>query len=191
MSSFEFIGLAIWVGIVALQLADLSLTASRVPQLSAFGGLLDEVQDAAHARPTTEQLDDFRDRLSALDDREAARFVPPARGANTHLWKGVPWQLVAVAISFLPMIASTSLPGASLGTSLVGLLLPVISYVLALSVARASLGAAGARSSLHAHQRADIIALLDEAARTSRRRVAGLGDRVARALQILREQQAQ
>ena len=191
MSSFEFISLAIWVGVMALQLADLTLTASRVPQLSAFSMLRDEVQDATSARLATEQLDDFRDRLATLDDREAARSVPLARGANAQLWKGIPGHLVAVAASFLPVIASASLPDANVGAAVMALLLPVISYVLALAVARASVAAAGARSSLHAHQRAEIIVLLEVAARTSRTKVAGLGDRVARALQILREQQAQ
>ena len=191
MSSFEFISLAVWVGVVALQLADLTLTASRVPQLSAFSVLRDEVRDASGARLAQEQLDDFRDRLAALDRREAARAVPPSRGANAQLVQGVPWQLAAVALSLLPMIAVVTGPGSAVGAAIVGLLLPVISYLLALAVARASVAAAGARSSLHGNQRAQIIELLDAAAKTSRKKVAGLGDRVARALQILREQQGE
>ena len=206
MSSFEFISLAVWVGIVALQLADLTLTASRVPQLSAFSALRDELQDVARARLSADQLTDFRQRLVALDEREALRSVPPSRGANAQLWRGVPWQLTAVAFSFLPVVAtvmSGPLVGGprdgvprdgvllEWGVALVGLLLPVISYVLALAVARASVAAAGARTTLHSHQRAEIAELIDQAARSSRQKVAGLGDRVARALQILREQQAE
>lgn len=206
MSSFEFISLAVWVGVVALQLAELTLTASRVPQLSAFSALRDELQDAASARLSADQLTDFRQSLVALDEREALRCVPASRGANAQLWRGVPWQLTAVAFSFLPMVATlVSGPqdggprdggprdGMPLnwGVALVGLLLPVISYALALAVARASVAAAGARTTLHSHQRAEIVALIDQAARSSRQKVAGLGDRVARALQILREQQAE
>ena len=201
MSSLEFISLAVWVGIVALQLADLTLTASRVPQLSAFSAFRDELQDAAGARLSADQLTDFRQRLVTLDAREALRSVPPSRGANAQLWRGVPWQLTAVAFSFLPVVAI--LVGGPLdrmlldrlvldgGGALVALLLPVISYVLALAVARASVAAAGARTTLHSHQRAEIAELIDRAARSSRQKVAGLGDRVARALQILREQQAE
>lgn len=191
MPSFEFISLAVWVGVIALQLADLTLTASRVPHLSAFSVLRDELQDATGARVPMEQLADFREKLAALDEREAARAVPPSRGANVQLWLGVPWQLAAVALSFLPMIAVLSGEASNLGVVLAGLLLPVISYVLALAVARASVAAAGARSSLHAQQRAEIVELLEHAAKTSRQKVAGLGDRVARALNILREQQTE
>ena len=211
MSSFEFISLAVWVGVVALQLAELTLTASRVPQLSAFSALRDELQDAASARLSADQLTDFRQSLVALDEREALRCVPASRGANAQLWRGVPWQLTAVAFSFLPMVAAlvseplVSEPLVSgpqdggprdgmplnWGVALAGLLLPIISYALALAVARASVAAAGARTTLHSHQRAEIVALIEQAARSSRQKVAGLGDRVARALQILREQQAE
>ena len=189
MSSFEFISLAVWIGVVALQLADLTLTASRVPQLSALSVLRDELQNASAARLAQEQFDDFRHRLTALDEREVARAVPASRGANAQLFQGVPWQLAGVALSFLPMIAVITGQRSTVGAAIAGLFLPVISYLLALAVARASVGAAGARSSLHSHQRTEILELLDAAARTSRRKVAGLGDRVARALQILREQQ--
>ena len=206
MSSFEFISLAVWVGIVALQLAELTLTASRVPQLSAYSALRDELQDSASARVSADQLIGFRQSLVALDEREALRSLPASRGANAQLWRGVPWQLTAVAFSFLPMVAtlvSGPRDGMPLnrgsfdwgsfdwGVALVGLLLPVISYALALAVARASVAAAGARTTLHSHQRAEIAELIEQAARSSRQKVAGLGDRVARALQILREQQAE
>ncbi len=191
MSTFEFLSLAIWIGVVALQLADLTLTASRVPQLSAFSVLRDELQDAAGARLAMERLDDFRQRLTTLDEREAARAVPPSRGANAQLWKGTPWQLVAVVASSLPMVAAVMTDPSSPGVVIAGLLLPVISYLLALAVARASVAAAGARSGLHMHQRTEIVELLESAAKSSRKKVAGLGDRVARALEILREQQAE
>ncbi|MGV8896647.1 MAG: hypothetical protein ACOH10_02780 [Rhodoglobus sp.] len=191
MSSFEFISLAVWVGVVALQLADLTLTANRVPQLSAFSVLRDDLMDATAARLSPEQLADFRVRLATLDEREAARTVPLSRGANAHLFTGVPWQLAAVALSLLPMVAAVMGDPSNVAVVLVGLLLPAISYVLALAVARASIAAAGARSSLHSQQRAEISDLLDLAAKASRQKVAGLGDRVARALQILREQQAE
>jgi len=45
------------------------------------------------------------------------------------------------------------------------------------------------RRRVYARQRVEIIRLLESYERASRKGVAGLGDRVARALQILREQQ--
>jgi hypothetical protein len=162
-----------------------------VPQLSAFSMLRDELKDAAGARLPTDRLAHFRQRLAALDEREARRAVPPSRGANAQLWRGIPWQLVAVVLAFLPTVAVLAGGFPGVGVVLAGLLLPLVSYLLALAVARASVAAAGARSQLHSHQRAEITELLEQAARSSRQRVAGLGDRVARALHILRKQQAE
>lgn len=179
------LGLAAWIGLVALQLADLSLVASRVPQLSAFLAIRDELEDASAARLSVEQLDGYRERIAALDEHEAARAVPPGRTATTQLWRGTPWRLVPVALSLIPFLVLLS----DLPLSLLALALPLVSYLLALAAARASVAAAGARAVVHAHQRAEIAELLEAATRSSRKPVAGLGDRVRRALQILREQQ--
>lgn len=191
MSTFEFISLAVWIGVLALQLADLILTASRVPQLSAASVLRDELREVTGARLSTEQLTEFRERLASIDEREAARAVPPSRGVNAQLFRGVPWHLAAVALALMPMLAALASGASDRSIALVGLLLPAIGYALGLAVARASVAAAGARSGLHSSQRAEIVELLELAAKSSRQKVAGLGDRVARALQILREQQAE
>jgi hypothetical protein len=177
--------LAIWVGLVALQLADLSLTASRIPKLSAYAAIRDELVDAAETRLSTEQLTAYRDRLAALDEQEAARSVPLGRGANAQLWRGSPWRLVPVLLAAVPVaLLVANPPAASLA-----LALPVIAYLLALAAARASVAAAGARAVVRDAQRAEIDELLRELAKTARAPVAGLGDRVRRALSILREQQ--
>lgn len=179
------LGLAVWIGLVALQLADLSLTASRIPKLSAYAAIRDELVDVADARLSAEQLAAFRDRLAALDEQEAARSVPLGRGANTQLWRGSPWRLVPVLLACLPVALLYAHPLAAL----LALALPVIAYLLALAAARASVAAAGARAVVRDAQRAEIEELLRELAKTSRPPVAGLGDRVRRALSILREQQ--
>ncbi len=177
--------LALWAGILALQLADIVITASRLPQLSAFAAIRAELTDASGARLTAEQLVAFREQIAELDAREASRAVPPGRGSTEQLWRGTPWRLAPVLLSFVPVFLMTEV----WPLSLLALLLPVITYVLALAAARASVAASSARALLHEAHRAEIEELLDRAARASRKRVAGLGDRVTRALQILREQQ--
>jgi len=176
---------ALWMGVLALQLADIIMTASRLPQLSAFAAIRAELTDAAGTRYTAEQLAAYREQIDALDAREAARAVPAGRGATEQLWRGTPWRLAPTVLAFAPVFFMANL----WPVSLLALLLPVITYVLALAAARASVAAASARALVHEQHRLEIDELLDRAARTSRKRVAGLGDRVNRALQILREQQ--
>lgn len=177
--------LALWAGVLALQLADIVLTASRLPQLSAFAAIRAELTDAAGQRLPAEQLEGYREQIAALDAREAARAIPAGRGATEQLWRGTPWRLAPVVLAFVPVFLATEL----WPLNLLALLLPVITYVLALAAARASVAAASARALIHEAHRVEIEDLLDRASRSSRKRVAGLGDRVTRALQILREQQ--
>jgi len=60
---------------------------------------------------------------------------------------------------------------------------------LALTSARASLASKTAWHAVYLKQRSEVEDLLIELEKSSRKGVAGLGDRVTRALQILREQQ--
>jgi hypothetical protein len=177
--------LALWAGLLALQLADIVITASRLPQLSAFASIRAELTDVAGQRLTTEQLEAYREQITALDVREAARAIPARRSTTEQLWRGTPWRLTPVVLALVPVFLLWPI----WPYSLLALLLPVIAYVLALAAARASVAAASARALLHEAHRVEIEELLDRAARSSRKRVAGLGDRVTRALQILREQQ--
>jgi len=64
-----------------------------------------------------------------------------------------------------------------------------VSGLLALASARASLASKTAWHAVYLKQRTEVEDILIELERASRKGVAGLGDRVARALQILREQQ--
>lgn len=179
--------LASWFGLVALQLADVVLTSSRLPQLSAFTSVKGELLAAEGTRIAPERLDAWRAQVAELDAREAARAIPAGRGATAQLWRATPWRLA-------PTVLALALIAASLWAwpvTLAALPLPIVTYVLALAAARASVAAASARSTIHEQQRAEIDELIDRASRAARKRVAGLGDRVNRALQILREQQGQ
>jgi hypothetical protein len=65
----------------------------------------------------------------------------------------------------------------------------VLSTVLAVAGARASLVLLTAVRDTQVEYRAEVVHLLTEAEKISKKPVAGLGERVSRALQILREQQ--
>lgn len=178
--------IAIWSGLLALQIVDVVLTASRLPQLSAFTSVKAALLAAEGTRVTPDQVDAWRVQIAELDAREAARAIPAGRGATEQLWRATPWRLAPTALAIGAIVACTG----HWPLTLVALPLPVITYVLALAAARASVAAAAARASLHEQQRAEIDELVDRVARSARKRVAGLGDRVNRALQILREQQS-
>lgn len=72
---------------------------------------------------------------------------------------------------------------------LIALLAIPVSYLLAIPSARFALAAKVVWHAINQKQRADAVDLIEEFERSSRKGVAGLGDRVARALQILRDQQ--
>lgn len=177
--------LALWAGLLALQIADVVLTSSRLPQLSAFANVKAALHDAEGSRVAPEQLEEWRRQIAELDEREAARAIPPGRGATEQLWRATPWRLAPTVLAIASVVVATVHDP----VGLVALPLPVVTYVLALAAARASVAAASARATVHDQHRAEIEELLDRASRVARKRVAGLGDRVNRALQILREQQ--
>ncbi len=175
-------------------------------QLAQFTGLLaeaDERQRRIHLgfrdRSELSQVrsalaglsDDFRDnRPRGFTAVRAIRW----RMATTVLWRASPAQLVAVAVSCVPALASAVSAGSgaipSFWIVVLGLaFLPVASYVLALVGIRVVLASRVSWHAIAQNQRAEVVDLLSEFERSSRKGVAGLGDRVARALQILRDQQ--
>ena len=177
--------LALWSGLLALQVVDVVLTASRLPQLSAFATMKATLIAAEGTRVSPEQLDAWRAQIEELDARKRARAIPPGRGATEKLWRATPWRLAPTAAA----VAAAAAFAGHWPIVLVAVPLPIVTYVLALAAARASVAAASARATVHEQQRAEIEDLVDRVSRSARKRVAGLGDRVNRALQILREQQ--
>ncbi|MDH6180650.1 hypothetical protein M2152_000832 [Microbacteriaceae bacterium SG_E_30_P1] len=178
--------LAVWTGLLALQLADIVITASRLPQLSAFTSVKAELLEMESTRANAERLAALREQIAELDARELARAIPPGRGATAQLWRATPWRLAPTALALIPLALTVG----TWPLALAALPLPVVTYVLALAAARASVAAASARATVHEQHRAEIQELVDRVSRTARKRVAGLGERVNRALQILREQQS-
>jgi hypothetical protein len=137
------------------------------------------------ARPNRIEVDGWRRELADLDRRYALR--PASRPA----W--VSWRLAPAIVPALFVLAAVwgalaGVPGAPfwLGVAVLalagGIALGVVGDRFA---ARARLQAARAR----AGSRIEIVRMLADIERRSLRRVPGFGDRVARALAILREQQ--
>lgn len=140
-----------------------------------------------------------------LDDLAAAfRVVPPTglgavdavrlRTAHTYLWRGNILRLVpaflalAVAALVIVQFVQQGLDGA-LPAILLAFIPVVVSYLVAIPSARFALAAKVAWHAVNLSQRSVAVDLIEEFERSSRKGVAGLGDRVARALQILRDQQ--
>jgi hypothetical protein len=130
------------------------------------------------------------------------RAVPPGglqamnsigwRYAWAYLWRGNFFRVLGPIVALIAFLLALSIAIVSpLNWWLpVGLFAAfVVSSLLALTSARASLASKTAWHAVYLKQRTEVEDLLIELEKASRKGVAGLGDRVARALQILREQQ--
>ena len=153
----------------------------------------------------------FRDRADVawlraeLDDLAAAfRVVPPTglgavsavrlQTAHTYLWRGNVIRLVPAFLALLVfgcMVSSVVVSGdaAALPVAMFTIVPVIVSYLVALPSARFALAAKVVWHAVNQKQRADAVDRIEEFERSSRKGVTGLGDRVARALQILRDQQ--
>lgn len=150
------------------------------------------------------RLAPVRSRLESIAAEFAA--VPPTgfgairpvrwKTANAYLWLGNPLRLVPAilgVIVVLAVVVSAIAFGADAGTAVVIVLAVVataISLLLAIVESRVALAAKAAWHAVYSKQRLDALRLLEDLERSSRKGVAGLGDRVTRALQILRDQQS-
>ena len=181
--------------LVILVAAWLAVTvAATRPAADSYRALRDELVDVAGTRVQQERLDEMRSRLSAIDaDRDR---TPPAPDASTFavaLWvfrrpQRVLPPLAGVLLLVLVSIAAAENSGRG-WTLAVAIVALVLSVVLAIAGARASLVLLNAVRDTQVEYRAEVVHLLTEAEKISKKPVAGLGERVSRALQILREQQ--
>jgi hypothetical protein len=116
------------------------------------------------------------------------------RSSSRFLWTQSWWRLLPVLVALVPL--SVAVVSGDLGSLFDGIPLWVLlifpaplSYLAAVGSAKAALAARVARRVWVERQRAEVERLLILLERGSRKGVAGLGERVTRALQILREQQ--
>ena len=173
----------------------LAITAAATrPATDSYRAVRDELVDLAGTRAQQERLDEMRGRIAALDD-DRGRTPPPLAVSvrSTARWVVArPQRLLPPAAGVLLLvfvaIAAVERPGHE--WLVIGAAFAVaLSTVLSLAGARASVALLAAVRDTQLKYRAEAEYLLTEAEKTSRKPVAGLGDRVARALQILREQQ--
>lgn len=183
--------------------AELRVTGA---QIAAFRAQLDEidikqrrirlgVRDAANLPRTRAVLKEIA---------EGFRAVPPSglramsaiawKYAWAYLWRGNFLRVVPPLLALIAFVLAVALMVAtrdwgSWWASALLLLAVVVSSALAVTSARASLASKTAWHAVYLKQRSEVEDLLIELEKAARKGVAGLGDRVARALQILREQQ--
>jgi hypothetical protein len=186
LGTLFLLGLAVLVvGVGAMTLA---ATAATDP--ISYSALRREMRDYEGERITPKQLTDFRRRLARIDARTRSRSHPTRRLFTTPSvlrLLSIVVGLLVIAATWVAEARDPSFPDASL--VYVAILAPVLSALFAALAIRFSITSDAAWRRVYARQRVDILKLLDGFERSTRKRVAGLGDRVARALKILGEQQ--
>jgi hypothetical protein len=194
IGSLFVLGLAVLVvGVLALALGAvaatdrLSYSALRREMREAHGDL------GESTRITPLQLEHFHSRLAAVDVRMRKRMSSAPVLRRPQAVVRLASILVGIAVVVTVSIAAPSIGSGDDAASLVlvSILAPVLSALFAALGIRFAVTSDVAWRRVYAKQRIDILKLLEDFDRSSRKKVAGLGDRVARALKILGEQQPQ
>jgi hypothetical protein len=181
--------------------AELRLTRSQVDALRAQLGEIDAKQ--RHIRlGVRDRAVMNRTRAELKRIAENFRAVPPAGldalrsirlpYAWAYLWRGNGLRVVPPLLAILLFALGVFVAVFDQRELFVagGLLVAAaVSAFLAVASARASLAAKAAWHAVHLKQRSEAEDLLIELEKSTRKGVTGLGDRVTRALQILREQE--
>ena len=163
----------------------LAARAIRRPQ-TGYQVIRDELRALAGTRLARGRIADYRNWFEAVDARQndLRQHVMIGRWVRT-----IPPVVAAVAIAMAIWTASS---GSIPGWAAVLYLVPFgVSLWLAVWGARISLARNLAVHAVQQKQRAELLLVLDELDRKAPRKVAGLSERVSRALAILREQQGQ
>jgi hypothetical protein len=186
LGTLFLLGLAVLVvGVGALTLA---ATAATDP--ISYSALRREMRDYEGERITPRQLADFRKRLARIDARTRSRARPTRRLLTTPRVLRLLTIVVGLGVVAATWVAESYNPSAqSASLVYVAILAPVLSALFAALAIRFGITSDAAWRRVYARQRVDILKLLEGFERSTRKRVAGLGDRVARALKILGEQQ--
>ena len=187
LGTLFLLGLAVLVvGIGAMTLA---ATAATDP--ISYSALRREMRDYEGERITPKQLADFRKRLAKIDARTRSRSQPTRGRLTTPSVLRLLTIVVGLLVIAATWVAESRDPSDQTASLVyVAILAPVLSALFAALAIRFSITSDAAWRRVYARQRVDILKLLDGFERSTRKRVAGLGDRVARALKILGEQQS-
>lgn len=180
--------LALTVIVLVVSFTVVAIVALLTRDVQSYGLLLYTLSNAKATKVSRADVDGWRSELAAIDEREAVRHEHTAR-----LLRLIPIALAvgAVVMVWVAIIDDLrSEPGWGwIVSGLTAILIPVISIVIAARSARISLRARASWILINGKQRSEVLKALDELERRTGRGVAGLSDRVNRALQILREQQ--
>jgi hypothetical protein len=183
------LGLAVVIAAVALG----ALVILRQRTVPSYAVLREKLRLLRGAKLTKDEVVDLHEELALIDAlHHRGQSAPPsADGAIAATARANRWRLSPAILGALAFIAVAV---AAIGSeywplALPAVLLPVASFLLGRSSARALRTAQSAWDEVYQKQRSEAAAELDELERRASRGVPGLSDRVSRALRILREQQ--
>ena len=163
----------------------LAARAIRRPQ-TGYQVIREELRGLAGTRLAKGRLADYRNWFEAVDARQNDLRQHVVVG---RLVRAIPPVVAAGALSLA--IWSSASGGMPVWSALLYLIPLGMSLWLAVWGARISLARNLAIHAVQQKQRAELLLVLDELERKAPRKVAGLSERVSRALAILREQQGQ
>ncbi|HUG50720.1 MAG TPA: hypothetical protein VLZ78_06960 [Terrimesophilobacter sp.] len=183
------LGLAVVIASVALG----ALVILRQRTVPSYALLREKLRLLRGSKLTKDEVIDLQEELAVIDSlHHRGRSAPAsADGAIAATARANRWRLSPAVLGALAFIAVAV---AAIGSeywplALLAVLLPVASFLLGRSSARALRTAQSAWDEVYQKQRSEAAAELDELERRASRGVPGLSDRVSRALRILREQQ--
>jgi hypothetical protein len=188
VATLFLLGLAVLV----IGIATLALAAVVTTDHISYSALRREMREFEDERITPLQLDAFNERLSRIDRRTRSRARPTRWLLTTqNILRLVPI-VVSLAVVVMVAVAEGIAPDAySASLVLASIAAPLLSALFAALGIGFGISSDAAWRRVYARQRVDILKLLDGFERSTRKRVPGLGDRVARALKILGRQQPQ
>lgn len=186
------------LGTVVVAVAVVAIIAVVVvrPPSDSYRLVRDELIESTGLRIHQDQVDEFRLRVTAIDTASQSHRKLDATNAAAVLRLSLrsPHRLIAPVLSIAVVVAAIAEVAAGTSPSwgvAISLLTVLASVIVGVIAARASLALGISVRSTQDVYRGELMSLIVEAERSSKKRVAGLGDRVTRALSILREQQAE
>lgn len=178
------------VATLVVGMGGLTLVGVVATDKHSYSTLRRDLRDLDGERLQAAQVAEFRSRLVKTDARTRSRIRPTSVLRSSSSILRLASVLAGLALVASAWVAVATGPSSATAALVwVALVAPILNAVFATLEIRLALLADIAWRRVYRRQRADIITLLENLERTSRKGVAGLGDRVARALQILREQQ--
>jgi hypothetical protein len=182
LASLFLLGLTVLV----VGVATLALAAVAATDHISYSALRREMREYEDERITPTQLDRFKRRLTRVDRRTRSRAQPKAFLLTTPSILRLAAILVGIALVVTVSVAVSLHPSDQTSYLVwVSLVAPVLSAILCALGIRFATASDAAWRRVYARQRIDILKLLDGFERSTRKRVPGLGDRVANALKIL------